>query len=76
MNDDLFGWTQFISSVSTTGALVVLAVQTYFIGKQVRQTQEQMDTKLRPWVGNVDGKSPYIWPNEQIVSVYLKNTIH
>jgi hypothetical protein len=39
----------------------------------VRQTQEQLDVKLRPWVAIIDAKSPSIWDNEQIVSVYLKN---
>jgi hypothetical protein len=34
--------------------------------------QEQMDVKLRPWVGNIDDKSPSIWDNGQIVSVYFK----
>lgn len=41
--------------------------------EQVRQTQEQMDARLRPWVGNIDGISPDVWDNKQGVSVYLKN---
>ncbi|MFZ0511481.1 MAG: hypothetical protein WAM14_07740 [Candidatus Nitrosopolaris sp.] len=82
MTDDLFGWGQFIGSIATTGALIVLAVQTYFNKKQigltteqVRQTQVQMDAKLRPWIGNVDAHSPWIWDrgDPPVISVYLKN---
>jgi hypothetical protein len=81
VTDDLFGWGQFIGSIATTGALFVLAVQTYFnkiqIGltrEQVRQTQVQIDAKLRPWIGNVDKYSPWVWDSDPpVISVYLKN---
>lgn len=79
MTDDLFGWGQFIGSIATTGALIVLALQTYFnktqLGltrEQVRQTQVQIDAKLRPWIGNVDKYSPWIWDRDPpVILVYL-----
>ena len=48
MTDDLFAWGQFIGSLATAGALIVLTMQTYLNKKQVclttdqiRQTQQQ-----------------------------------
>lgn len=66
-------FSQAIGGLATAGTLVFVGYQTMLTRKQTRQTQEQMDAKLRPWVGNVDDKSPSIWTNEQIVSVYLTN---
>ncbi|MDP9290673.1 MAG: hypothetical protein M3P08_21095 [Thermoproteota archaeon] len=73
MSIDLFGWGQFIGSLATTGALIVLAVQTYLNKKQISLTQQQMDSTLRPWIGFVTSKSPSLCSQGGFVSVILKN---
>lgn len=73
MTYDLFGCGQFIGNLATAGALIALVVQTYLNKKQIRltkgqvdltmkqvdQAQQQIDAKFRPWIGNVDEKSPW-----------------
>jgi hypothetical protein len=66
-------WTWIFGLAQSLGAAGTV-ITVYFVYRQSKQTQQQMDSRLRAWVGNVSSKQqPSLALEFGNVTIYLKN---